>query len=164
VKRSELNVGDELYHAKPYEWTHDLTGRQVVVLSVEPVKRRDWGHRGIMPAVKSGGVHVRVITPGFTDWEDVVRLQDLRGPYDATLTEVKARQKRNQEQAREDEERAAARVARTDAVVARARAKGATSAKRNYASPGRVTIDAEELAALLDRLHSAECRATHGAA
>jgi hypothetical protein len=164
VKRSELKVGDELYHAKPYDWTHTNDGARVVVLSVDPVRRRDWGRREITAATSGNGVYVRVITPGFTDREDVVRIQDLRGPYEATLSEVRARQKHNQEQAREDEQRAAARSAQTDAVVARARAKGATSAERVYASPGQVTIGVEDLAALLDRLHAAECRVTHGAA
>lgn len=93
MKRSELNVGDELYWAKPGDWTHDYIGKKVTVLHVEPYGRSHYSHRGTLRAEHDGkgnGVHVQVHNPGFGSREDVVQLGHLRGPYAATLAEVEA--------------------------------------------------------------------------
>lgn len=158
MRRGELKVGDELYWATPSDWSHNYTGRKVTVLHVEAYSR-NYSHK-IQATYdgKGGGVHVTVHQPGSSNREDVVRLGDLRGPWETTLAAVEERQKRNREQARQDGERAATRVALSSAVAARAVAEGAASARRDYNSPGGIWIRAEDLGALLDRIEALTAR------
>jgi hypothetical protein len=99
VKRAELKVGDELYCATPRIWSDNVTGDRVVVLSTEPHIERS----GYVPSgqkwystVKSGpGVLVkryRAHSPDSTGYDEVVQLGHLRGPYEAILAKVQARQ------------------------------------------------------------------------
>lgn len=156
MKRSELKVGDHLYHAKPGNWQNDYVGHDahVVVASVEPHTRESFGRRTPMKTRSGGGVLVKVVDNGRpeSEWhETVVRIGDLRGPYEETLKEIRERQ------AQQHAAREAADAAREDAharaqqQVTRMRGAGLPSA---YASTpiSMVKIKADEVIALLDKV------------
>lgn len=157
MKRSELKVGDELYWAKPYDWKHDHTGKKVTVLHVEPYGRAEYGRREIRPERdgKGSGVHVEVNGFGVRDWKDVVRLGDLRGPWETTRDAVEARvEAKRQHENDERVRRNAERQTRT-AIVDRAKATGYGFALvAGDRMEGRVMTTVETLGLMLDRIET----------
>lgn len=95
MKRSELNVGDELYYAKPGDWHRDYDGKKVVVLSVEPYRDRLGQDRGrgdrFLKVDKGTGVLVEIHSKTTGRYRRVVQLAQLHGPYETVAAEVRAR-------------------------------------------------------------------------
>jgi hypothetical protein len=140
VKRSELNVGDELYHATPGDWKGGYTsnpGRRVRVVSVAPHRKRSYDHSPTT-ANSGNGVLVEVLNevdgkPMRYRWGTgyVVQLAHLRGPYAATLAAVEA-QRVERNQARRDAVTARKNVAETvGKVVDQARLDGWSSVQNS---------------------------------
>lgn len=173
MKRSELQVGDHLFHARPGGWRFnsiDHYDAHVVVLHTAPhVLPPAWSRdRSPIETEKGAGVLVAFVNEkGEQGRAGVCQLANLRGPYEKTRAEVEER--READRRRNEEHRAArARFDRHRADgVARARAAGltrATEANNLTATTNlgnaRVSVPVEELHALLDRLEAAEATVT----
>lgn len=91
MKRSELKVGDRLYHDGHTGWdTSMYGGAEVEVLAVTPHQSTRWSSN-IREADKGQGVLVqRVRQDGTPGRRDVVQLGHLRGPWVTTLALVTA--------------------------------------------------------------------------
>lgn len=149
MKRSELKVGDELYHATPSDWKADRTGKKVTVLAVEPYVRSDWGTRG--PYETSAGTGVLVEQSG--GYRNVVQLGHLRGPWLEVLAEVEPRQDANDRRRKEERTRRVDMAAGRDATIGRAKAAGYGYAiSYGPGSEARVVTTVETLGVMLDRI------------
>jgi hypothetical protein len=168
MKRSELKVGDELYHARPADWrdgTAGFPGRRVRVLSVGPHRTLTYSNEPIKTNA-GNGVLVEVLDeqtgkPYTWRWGNtgyVVQLAHLRGPWAETLAAVERR--RTENRAARDAATTAVRAvqAAADAAVDRARRDGIHSAlnvTRHDAERldwARVSISLDDLNAILEQL------------
>ncbi len=171
MKRSELKVGDELYHARPDNWKRHQ-GSRVVVLAVEPYDRPDsWAvDRAPIQARTGNGVLVEFVREsGARDGDtmptrrkpEVVQLSHLRGPYAETAAQVaEAAEAANlARRAVADERDDIQRY--VGSVVERAKDAGLTGVRSDTAwhvesrRAARITVRTDELADLLDRLDGA---------
>lgn len=161
MKRSELTVGAELFYAEPSAWKDNQVPAgdggyrlgKAKVLAIEPYAYNAWRPRGqeIEPASKGSGVLVEI-----AGHRRVVQLGHLRGPWEATLAEVKERHARDLERMARHQDEREQRAIQINAVVQRLADAGATSAHRTGYDSGSITVRAEELTALLDRLDALE--------
>ena len=157
MKRTELQVGAELYHAKPGDWRDDYTshpGRRVRVVSVDP--HRSFSDEPIKTNT-GNGVLVDVLDeqtgkPKSWRWGTgyVVQLGHLRGPYAETLAKVEQERTAKREatlraKAQRDADRGV-----MDALVARAQAAGLLSVWAR--DTNTVSMRIEDLATVLDKL------------
>lgn len=172
MKRAELTVGAELFAALPGDLKY---GRGAKVRVVDTVPYRQNGYTGaFVPA--SGGQEVLVerlgeysrgrgFHPHPTPYQVLARLADLRGSYEQVIAELEQR-------GQERDAAAAASKARRDAVqelandvAAVAKARGLSSAQNTtpwhaeQIDRAVVTVAANELAALLDRLDALQRQA-----
>lgn len=95
MKRSELKVGDELYHARPHEWKNDRDGDHVTVLAVEPYKNTasEWSVPNFTKVESGPGVLVTLRRSyAVAPRKAIVQLGHLRGPYAQIKAEVEKRQ------------------------------------------------------------------------
>lgn len=153
MKRSDLKVGDELYYARPGEWTDLRLGDKVTVVAVEPYQeiRSTWGMRRSEPykQVPSGnGVLVEGPSWGGDLAKIVVQLGHLRGPYAETAAKVEALRAEADAATKAAREARAAHSRALGALERRAEAAGyLVSADRdgNY-----MLVKPDVLAALLD--------------
>lgn len=163
MKRSELVVGAELYHAKPRDWANNSTdhrGARVTVVSIAPYTRESYSWNKIYETSKGTGVLVTFFKKDGTpdDRQDVVQLAHLRGPYAEVAAQVAGQ--------READRKAGATLAsQRDAVRryvekarARATAAGFTDVRsdtpwdRTSLTSARLSVSAAELLALIDRV------------
>lgn len=179
MKRSELQVGADLLHAKPTEWINNYVGsvNKVTVVAVEPHAERrfhgnsntrddyyqvkgssradvlvEWHYRHRSPDAPDGYVEGAYLT--------LVRLTDLRGPYEETLTAMQARREAARQASAETAARRNTARKQATATVDRARRifglHSVFDATRWDAEHASVRISADELNGLLDRLERAE--------
>jgi len=155
MKRSELAVGAELYHAKPGTWQGNWMGEKVTVLHVEPYEffRITRAYRAT-PDGKGNGVHVKMESWG----ETVVQLAHLRGPYVETLAAVERRRVGARTASDETAGRRRGVQEATDTAIDRARRAGVHSAL-NVTPYGterldevRVSISLADLGEILEQL------------
>jgi hypothetical protein len=163
VKRSELNVGDELLYAKPYDWDSGYTsgGEKAVVVAVEPHKETaGWGFRGgrtYAQVAKGNGVLVDLHRDGQTPSRRVVQLGHLRGPYAQAAAEMESRAKRRQDADDVKRSKRNAADAQARELDERAKAAGLTSVSwsmRWNESDVEFRMSAEAFATLLDALEA----------
>jgi len=121
MKRSELHVGDELYHATEWQWKNH-EGYKATVCSTEPYKESTWGRHYSVP--KGPGV---LVTMGNSDYQRVVTLGSLRGPYEQIAAEVEVRRAAAQLQEKEADQLYKERSARVTELIERATAQGITA-------------------------------------
>lgn len=123
MKRKDLVVGAELYHARPYERKHNIIGNRVRVVATEPWcdNTRPWDDSPRFAVSSTGpGVLVSFLSGVYRGQRSVVQLAHLHGPYAEVLAEVeKAREEDNRRKGRERAARNHA-VAASQAVVKRA--------------------------------------------
>lgn len=162
MKRSELKVGDELYHATAAEWKTGSAGAKVKVLAVEPYTytRHGIGFSQAEPG-RPGRVLVEMARWG-EPGEYLVRLCDLHGPWDKINAQVEEQQceKRqalaDAEAAREARRQLRAEESTTrDAAIERAAGMGfKTTTIRGWADPSStaVVLDMTVLTEMLDRI------------
>jgi hypothetical protein len=154
VKRSELNVGDELYYARSTNWEdRSAYGQRAVVVDAGCWERpiRHWGFdNNPRPASKGNGVLVDLYSDGRAKpWREVVTLGQLKGPW----LEVKTRVDKAEAQRRERE---AADRAEQDTEWTAARSAADRARRLGFAQivaqqyPTRITILAADLEVLLD--------------
>lgn len=151
MKRTELHVGDVLYHAAPRTWNSDYFGEKAVVVDVEPYKVSRWG-RGDDRYVKTDkgpGVLVELGPRGGRPYRAVVTLAHLRGPYEAVVAEVKARAEA--QRARVAEQVAKRNAVKTGAGAVAERARNAGFAPYGVLQEGAlIALAPDVLARLLD--------------
>lgn len=106
MKRSELNVGDELFYARKWEWgQHE--GTKVRVLSTEPYGR-DYDHRKVPRKSGTGVLVSPVDVNGKKQWDEIVQLSQLRGQWaDVEPVQAKLRAERQAALAKQREAREA---------------------------------------------------------
>lgn len=179
MKRSELVVGDELYHARLVDWRDGYTKTQpdsrVRVLSLDPYTVASYIRAPIRSSTGTG-VLVEVLdektgAPRAFPWGTgyVVRLGHLRGPYAATVTAVAARRAARATIQDEESARRRALTDAVDATIDRARLDGWSSA-RSEASWGtihprnvRVSVSLADFERMLARLETLQVEARHEA-
>lgn len=156
MKRSDLKVGDELFYAKPYEWSRHC-GSKTTVLAVEPYGTHKFarGDARFHPSGKGGGVLVEIHQVGFGPRKDVVPLGHLRGLYATVAAEMKVkREALAVKRMAAHDEREAIR-ANADAVADRARVAGVEVFGVQQGGD-LIALTPAALAALLDRISSQE--------
>lgn len=162
MKRSELKEGQELYYAKPYEWSRNIQGERVKVVTTASVRRsRSVGgvFSEIIPAAPGSGVHVRFLrSDGGPEREDVVLVQHLRGPYAKVKAQVDAKRQAGRDAQRQIDDQRKNDIRAAAAAALRAVAEGASSAHRDFTLGTYVTMSADDLAGLLDRLNDRDDR------
>lgn len=167
MKRAELKVGDHLLYARPSAWDNCYsTGVQrVVVVSTAPHARARWSGNDPIEVKAGNGVLVQPVNPDGSvsnAYTAVVQLSHLRGPYEATAAEFEERRKAKHAAANAQQDRQRAAQDRANEVVTRARVRGlhtvqsSTSWYVEGAERAEVSIAADELAGLLDRLDKLE--------
>jgi hypothetical protein len=160
MKRSELQVGDILFYARPVNWggSHIPATAKVEVLAVEPHRRKELNRREISQIDRGNGVLIAYVNSDCRT--DVVQLAHLRGPYDEVVAQVRRQAAvalAEREAARERAVQRRALAAENDtartAVTARAEAAGFI-VRADYSDRVAriVSVDYETLAALLDRI------------
>lgn len=165
MKRSELTVGAELFHAKPGDWSRGQGSypKRVRVLAVEPYRAVDFG--GAPRKTSTGnGVYVDVLNDDGSSqqfrWGTgyVVQLAHLRGPYAETVAALDERNAAEAKQASEARTVREESLRQLDATVVRAIKAGLTTAVGDLSwhasalTDATVTVGVVELAALLDQL------------
>lgn len=161
MKRSELVVGQMLYHARPRDYQNGGGGKKVEVLHVEPWRQKTQfyvpkGESPFTPTPDGKGnlVHVRIHdTFGGKPHthEDVVRLGDLHGDYDTVAAEMKKQREATREALLEAQRRDTERCAHVETLRKRAKALGATSAGSLYYGVHVSIEDFERLLHLAER-------------
>jgi hypothetical protein len=152
MKRSELNVGDELYYADRYTWAHDHLGARVTVVAIEPYVINSWDHQIVKGP--GSGVLVDVHHDQRPQTQTVVQLHNLRGPYREIMAEVETRRTVAREQVDGRLAARAEREARSAEVAEHACRLGLDAEQYNnlYAAsnaPAKVLIAADALEGLL---------------
>lgn len=174
MKRSEIRVGDVLYYAKPSDWDHgyiDPRGARVVVVSDRPHQRSTLYPYQLREISAGTGVLVDFVRDGAQDGpsvtasrspRDVVQLAHLRGPYEQVAAEVEARKVKAREHAEADRIQVQAVRAHVEGVIVKARSAAdvavadATHFGERRVEHARVSMRADDLVALLDRLATLE--------
>jgi hypothetical protein len=158
MKRSELKVGAELAYIR-YKNADPV---KVVVAAVEPHEVNSWARRGesrFRPCPKGNGVLIkRVREFNDSEYEDVVQLRQLIGPWAEVKAEHDAEEVRKQaaRQARADEIGAA--DSRASVVISRLAEAGivATSMRKQHVDVEPLVVlkldEAERLATLFMQL------------
>lgn len=167
MKRKDINVGDELFYARPGDWNYDkgsYPAERVRVVSVSPYHQTDFG-RGPMPG--GNGVLVEVLDvetgkPGEPyRWGNnryAVNIMFLRGPYAETAAMLAARREEKSAARRGISERRKAVSAAVATVVNRARLDGwssvhdVTSWEATEVRNARVSISLADFERMLNKI------------
>lgn len=167
MKRSEIHVGDVLYYAKPGDWDRNVAapykGNRVVVVSDKPHQLGSFHPYRPYEVASGSGVLVDFVREtGAAARRDIVQLAHLRGPHDLIVAEVEVRRAAARERADADRTKVNAVRAYVEGVILKARAvadiavANATRFGVNRAEWAEVSMRADDLVALLDRLAEAE--------
>lgn len=151
MKRSELKVGDRLYHATAGNWKRGGGwggSWAVTVLAVEPYKydRYAIAEKRHHPVSKGFGVYVQLDN----GTRDVVQLQNLRGPYDECKAIADGRAKAIKDECAARRKAFDDEHAKANRLIARAADVGLMVAYvAHNDSFGRYVVDHDTLSALL---------------
>lgn len=173
MKRSSIKAGDVLYWQEIGDWRRDTTygHARVTVVDVRPHHRSGTG--ALVPGNPYRRESYNLLVseerpvagkPGkfYPAERTLVRVADLHGPYDETLTAVKAREEDKRDQAVKARDQRAAVKEAVQAVIDRAKQAGVTNAHDDTMHAyndrlgfARVSMSLADLTHLLDQLDDA---------
>lgn len=164
MKRSEINVGDELYYDRRRDWETSAYGQKAVIVDTAPyrIQKASWGwirKDTYSPNPKGNAVLVDLHSPGGKVARTAVPIAHLRGPYTETLAAVeKTAAQAKTAQAAESKAREDA-WANASHVNDRARSAGIRSdLHRDWSSAPQISVSVEDFAKLLDAYASGQER------
>lgn len=160
MKRSELNVGDELYYAQPRDWADMRIGVRVVVVSTKPHKSATGWSRAtpFKETVTGSGVLVDIFRPGLSPRRSCVQLGHLRGPFAEVEADVRRqREERFAADKAADLLRDKRRSVAVEACARAARAGYADALPYDTRFDFKIVLSPETLNSLLDVAESNGC-------